>query len=776
MKPASGPPRRGVLTVAALALTACFPEPPPPQDTLEEEITDSESHLDVDLEAEAPLDTASGETLAQDVAAEALPETSADTAFAETTPDTAPDIALDTVVAETNVEVSDAVADVDVTDAAADGEPADSAPEISDDTTVHETASEVLDTMNDTWPDNDTLPDVVPDADEEVAVDTQEPDVGFCPGGCAHLDATCLQGTCGEAGCEAVPVPGDCDDGLWCTVGDRCEAGSCIGEPVVCAAKDSCHIAGSCDPTTGRCSEPRKANGTPCDDADHCTEGEACGAGVCSGGTVPDDSGDWYASAPQVGNSELVFDEQGALWWFVSLEATTTSFGVDGDGQPVELTLPAGAAQGIGVVELDIGGRPVAAWLIAHSPTHVALLEPRLTHTRFVDFLGARQVLISASFSGNVELAESTGPGEILIASDPDGDHFVARLGADFKLVRVLHLTNPGAPTTPLVATGLGGELAIALNVRSDVLASIGDLATFRAPTGPSQATWVVYLSQMGTLVWQRALVGTDPDSLAAGQLLGVGTDGSLTLAGAWSGTVSWRRVDSPADLHTFPPFGTDELMRRFLSRVSTAGDLTILTEIGSTQFGSVGTQAIQLEIKPDGQRRALVLKVVSDLWRVSPAGGNEPLFADPPGNTFEMGVLEFDGAGVPLHAYVAASRNISTIAFWRGDLIVALSGAGALTEGGEVRIEDSDAPLFLGVPERSIGRWTIAPVLYSGATRPTAFGARMAWSDAHGIAFYGESFNGSVVVAGHPTWLATDRSPFLTYVNSEGGLVCNER
>lgn len=57
--------------------------------------------------------------------------------------------------------------------------------------------------------------------------------------------------------------------------------GPCDG--VVCSASDACHEVGVCDLNTGLCSNPVKADTTPCDDGDVCTTGDACNGGVCAG-------------------------------------------------------------------------------------------------------------------------------------------------------------------------------------------------------------------------------------------------------------------------------------------------------------------------------------------------------------------------------------------------------------------------------------------------------------------------------------------------------------
>ncbi len=76
-----------------------------------------------------------------------------------------------------------------------------------------------------------------------------------------------------------------CDDGNACTRTDRCLGGVCVGsDPVVCAALDQCHVAGTCDPATGVCTDPAAPDGTPCSDGTPCTAPDACWGGWCNAG------------------------------------------------------------------------------------------------------------------------------------------------------------------------------------------------------------------------------------------------------------------------------------------------------------------------------------------------------------------------------------------------------------------------------------------------------------------------------------------------------------
>ena len=59
------------------------------------------------------------------------------------------------------------------------------------------------------------------------------------------------------------PTARACNDGNACTQTDTCQAGACTGgDPVDCAARDQCHVAGTCNPATGACSNPTEADGT----------------------------------------------------------------------------------------------------------------------------------------------------------------------------------------------------------------------------------------------------------------------------------------------------------------------------------------------------------------------------------------------------------------------------------------------------------------------------------------------------------------------------------
>ncbi len=123
-----------------------------------------------------------------------------------------------------------------------------------------------------------------------------------------HYDTSIQGGSCGPtctmASCDdgnpctvdACNSNGTCShtnvtNGISCPTGANlceqsytCQAGACVGSnPVVCTAQDQCHGVGSCNQSTGVCSNPSLPNGTSCNDGNACTQTDSCQAGVCTG-------------------------------------------------------------------------------------------------------------------------------------------------------------------------------------------------------------------------------------------------------------------------------------------------------------------------------------------------------------------------------------------------------------------------------------------------------------------------------------------------------------
>ena len=83
-----------------------------------------------------------------------------------------------------------------------------------------------------------------------------------------------------------------CSDNNKCTQTDTCQNGSCSGSNLVtCPIGDQCHNTGTCDPTSGACSNPAKTDGTSCNDSNSCSKTDICKTGACTGTSYSCDDG-----------------------------------------------------------------------------------------------------------------------------------------------------------------------------------------------------------------------------------------------------------------------------------------------------------------------------------------------------------------------------------------------------------------------------------------------------------------------------------------------------
>jgi hypothetical protein len=113
------------------------------------------------------------------------------------------------------------------------------------------------------------------------------------PTDCSFLDGVCSVGKCDpQLGCVASPVNNGtpCNDNLYCTVNDTCNAGMCTGVPNTCAAPGDVCMIGSCNEAMDTCVAVPGNNGGACNDNNLCTTGETCSNGVCGGG-LPGNNG-----------------------------------------------------------------------------------------------------------------------------------------------------------------------------------------------------------------------------------------------------------------------------------------------------------------------------------------------------------------------------------------------------------------------------------------------------------------------------------------------------
>ena len=110
--------------------------------------------------------------------------------------------------------------------------------------------------------------------------------------GCPVSQDDCLAYACQSQGpeqqpkCVLGPLPAgsECQDGLFCTVDDACNAaGECEpGAPRDCSDAAVICQTGVCDDEDDVCKAAQAVDKTPCDDGDPCTVDSLCLAGVCA--------------------------------------------------------------------------------------------------------------------------------------------------------------------------------------------------------------------------------------------------------------------------------------------------------------------------------------------------------------------------------------------------------------------------------------------------------------------------------------------------------------
>jgi hypothetical protein len=177
---------------------------------------------------------------------------------------------------------------------------------------------------------------------------------GVCSGSnpvtCVPLDVCHVAGSCspstGLCSNPAAPDGSGCSDANGCTQTDACQSGSCVGSnPVVCTASDQCHQAGTCSPATGICSNPAAQDGTPCIDGSVCTTDEVCQSGVCVGvgGPAPAEVDDGVQVSQLAGVTTITWNLAAGSTWSDVLRGLVGGLPV-GPGGADEVCLTSGTS------------------------------------------------------------------------------------------------------------------------------------------------------------------------------------------------------------------------------------------------------------------------------------------------------------------------------------------------------------------------------------------------------------------------------------------------
>jgi hypothetical protein len=136
------------------------------------------------------------------------------------------------------------------------------------------------------------LQDTPCDADSNPCTQSDVCKQGICvPGPMKNCDDKnpCTIDACLPAlGCTQTNDDGNpCDDDNACTVGEICNAGSCIkGQPKDCTSGNTC-VVGTCSQNDGKCKYVDLPIGMSCSDGNQCTKGDGCKGSAClAGGKV----------------------------------------------------------------------------------------------------------------------------------------------------------------------------------------------------------------------------------------------------------------------------------------------------------------------------------------------------------------------------------------------------------------------------------------------------------------------------------------------------------
>ena len=96
----------------------------------------------------------------------------------------------------------------------------------------------------------------------------------------------CTDDACDAGICQNTNNMISCNDADPCTENDACSGGLCAGTAVDCSSLDDQCNVGVCNEDTGVCEAQPINEGLGCDDTDPCTENDTCSAGVCAGTAV----------------------------------------------------------------------------------------------------------------------------------------------------------------------------------------------------------------------------------------------------------------------------------------------------------------------------------------------------------------------------------------------------------------------------------------------------------------------------------------------------------
>jgi hypothetical protein len=319
---------------------------------------------------------------------------------------------------------------------------------------------------------------------------------------CAALDQCHDVGTCDyTTGACSNPSKANgaaCDDGDACTQSDTCFAGTCTGaNPVVCMAEDQCHVAGTCNPASGACSNPNAADGTACSTPGFTSADGSCEAGVCVaytvGGTLRGIANGASVVLLNQGGDARTVGANGSFTFPTPMPDgagyAVTVAGPASDGQSCSVTNGSGTIAGANVTSVAVACAPLLTTLASGQagPDGVAVNGGGVYWVNFNG--GGVGSVMSVATTGGAATALATGQsGPRRVAVDETNAYWTNSDGTIGKIAR--------AGGTPVVIARGSSAYGIAIDASNAYWTDLNAGTVNRTPLGGGATVAIAFGSQ----------------------------------------------------------------------------------------------------------------------------------------------------------------------------------------------------------------------------------------------------------------------------------------
>lgn len=253
------------------------------------------------------------------------------------------------------------------------------------------------------------------------------PDIDAAAGSACTDDGNpCTDNACdGSGNCVANDNAAACDDGLFCTVFDTCNGGTCTGTPRACDDGDAC-TSDACDESSRTCASTQ----LDCDDGSLCTA-DSCDPGIgCVNEGMPPADNCLLATKSKLAVWESIDDELDTVRW---LWAHGDRFARDNLGEPKATT-----AYSLCLYD-DGGSGPelVGSYTVPPSSSWKAIGPARATYNDvFGTNDGVRRLQFQPGASGKTKVfLQARGPNVRVPAPVSDDSMFAATPSVTVQMI-----------------------------------------------------------------------------------------------------------------------------------------------------------------------------------------------------------------------------------------------------------------------------------------------------------------------------------------------------